>query len=175
MSREFVNFFIVKFVIILENTFNKEPVYYPCFTPTNKSMTPHIFSLYSTLLNEFTHTQILLIKKGQKIKRKITQKKKPSDLERESDQSPPQQPSNHHHCNNHNHAPPKTTTTATNFSLIDQIRLRSGDHGRNSWLPPTPNSWLPHTPKSLSQIRSGYHRGAVGDGADNSIEAARRE
>ena len=40
-----------------ENTFNKEPVYYPNFTFTNKSMTPHLFALYFTLQNKLTHTQ----------------------------------------------------------------------------------------------------------------------
>ena len=150
------------------------------YTHQLKHDTSHFFTLFHTHKWVHPHTIIANKKssKNQKENHPIEETiglKKASDLERETDQSPPQQPSNHYHCNNHNHVPPKTTTTATNFSLIDQIRLRSGDHGRNSWLPPTPNSWLPHTPKSLSQIRSGYHRGALGDGADNSIEAARRE
>ena len=46
--------------LLKENTFNKELVYYPSFTPTNKSMTPHLFVLYSTLQNELTHTQLHL-------------------------------------------------------------------------------------------------------------------
>ena len=50
---------------IYENTFNKEPL--PGFTPTNKNITPHLFSLYSTL-KKSSPTQNIAPKANKKTK-----------------------------------------------------------------------------------------------------------
>ena len=94
-----IDFYFILFIcdFTIENTFNKDRVYYPCFTPTNKSVTRHFFKLYFTLQNHLIHKQLFLLKtmKTKKIKKtrsNIDLKEREPDGGCASTQPPPKQP-----------------------------------------------------------------------------------